>query len=90
YAGTTENLYKEKGYLFKEIDARDIRRGDVFIVGNEGYSLGEAGHTGIAYNDNSILHCTLTDELDGIHLTLMKGWVDDPGYPVRWFRIVNQ
>ncbi|WP_281242694.1 peptidoglycan amidohydrolase family protein, partial [Granulicatella balaenopterae] len=31
YAGTTENLYKEKGYLFKEIDARDIRRGDVFI-----------------------------------------------------------
>ncbi|SER42060.1 peptidoglycan hydrolase, partial [Granulicatella balaenopterae] len=88
YAGTTENLYKEKGYLFKEIDARDIRRGDVFISGNEGYSLGAGGHTGIAYNDNSILHCTY--KLDGIYLTPIKGYTAEHKYPVRWFRIVNR
>ncbi len=91
YAGTTENLFKEKGYLFKEIDNRNIRRGDVFIAGYEGYSLGAGGHTGIVFNDHSISHCTedldRPEKLNGIHLTPIEGYT---GKPVRWFRIVNQ
>ena len=88
WPGNTETLYKEKGYLFIEIDARDVRRGDVFISGYEGNSLGSGGHTGMAMDNDSIYHCNYP--LNGINLTPIKGYTVEHKYPVRWFRIINK
>lgn len=56
--GNTETLYKQKGKTLQEIYSyKDIRRGDIFIRGREGYSLGAGGHTGIFLSQDRIIHC---------------------------------
>lgn len=84
YLGNTETLFKEKGSLFKEITRNEIKRGDIFVSGVEGGSLGSAGHTGVVYDSNRIIHCTYPR--NGIAITPIDGWT---GSPVRWFRIVG-
>ena len=82
YAGNTENLFKEKGYLTTEISYKDIRRGDLFVSGIEGNSTGAAGHTGFVWDKNHIIHCNYTS--NGIAITPINGRT---GSPVRWYRI---
>lgn len=83
YAGNTETLFQEKGYLFEEISSSQARRGDIFVAGRQGGSLGGAGHTGIHLGDGKIIHCTYPK--NGIAITPVAGWTGGP--PVRWFRI---
>lgn len=84
YLGNTETLFKEKGYLFKEISRNEIKRGDIFVSGVEGQSLGSYGHTGVVYSSNQIIHCTYP--ANGIAITPITNWT---GSPTRWFRIVG-
>jgi len=56
YIGSTETLYKEPN--LKEIFSYDeVRPGDIFIRGVQGASGGAAGHTGIFYKKDGIIHC---------------------------------
>lgn len=55
--GSTETLFKMKGVYLKEIYSyNEIQRGDIFIRGIEGKSLGAGGHTGIFLAKDKILH----------------------------------
>ena len=57
--GNTETLYKLNGTIFREIYSyQDVRRGDIFIRGIEGRSLGASGHTGIFLAKDRIIHCS--------------------------------
>lgn len=63
--GNTETLFKLKGTYLDEIYSyKDVRPGDIFIRGGEGTSLGAAGHTGMFYKKNGIVHSNYTN--DGI------------------------
>lgn len=56
YIGNTETLYKEPN--LKEIYSYDeVQPGDIFIRGIQGSSKGGAGHTGIFYKKDGIIHC---------------------------------
>ena len=46
YIGNTETLFKLNGTLLEEISRSEVRRGNLWIAGHEGDSLGSAGHTG--------------------------------------------
>ena len=55
--GSTETLFKMNGTYLKEIYSYDqVQRGDIFIRGIEGKSLGAGGHTGIFLAKDKILH----------------------------------
>ena len=84
WLGNTETLFKENGYLFKEVKRSEVRRGDIFIAGVEGNSLGAGGHTGMVYNYNQIIHCNYSS--NGIAVTPLDGYT---GSPVRFFRITQ-
>ena len=45
--GNTETLFKLNGTLLEEIRRSEVRRGNLWIAGHEGASLGSAGHTGL-------------------------------------------
>lgn len=63
--GNTETLFKLKGTYLDEIYSyKDVRPGDIFIRGGEGTSLGAAGHTGMFYKKDGIVHSNYTN--DGI------------------------
>lgn len=66
--GTTEDLYKLNGSVLKEIKSyANIRKGDIFIRGREGYSLGANGHTGIFLRKDEIIHCNATNDTVSIN-----------------------
>ena len=44
--GNTETLFGLNGTLLKEITRQEVRRGDLWVAGHEGASLGSAGHCG--------------------------------------------
>ena len=55
--GSTETLFKMNGTYLKEIYSySEVQRGDIFIRGIEGKSLGAGGHTGIFLSKDKILH----------------------------------
>lgn len=87
--GNTETLYKEP--FLKEIKYKDVRRGDLFIQGVEGQTLGAGGHTGFFTRKGEIIHCNATN--DGISTNNENEgywWFLDNDYrPVRYFRIVD-
>lgn len=57
--GTTETLYRLNGVYLEEVYSfADVRKGDIFIMGKEGASMGAAGHTGIFLSQDQILHCS--------------------------------
>lgn len=61
--GNTETLFidlEKYGFEKLPMDASgnvDAKRGDVFIWGRRGHSLGAAGHTGIMVDPDNMIHC---------------------------------
>ena len=92
FIGNTETLFKLKGTLLLEINRRNVRRGDLWVAGYEGASLGSAGHCGWFLGDinGEALHCTYSKDCQNIAVTKAIGWMGDySGLPVRYFRIKN-
>lgn len=92
YIGNTETLFKMKGTVLKEITRSEVRRGDLFVAGREGYSLGSGGHTGWHRDKmQTIQHCTYSKKSANIAVTPAVGWMGDySGLPVRHFRVIGQ
>lgn len=68
YIGNTEDLYKLKGEILQEIyDYQQVKRGDIFIRGYQGASLGANGHTGIFTRKGEIIHCNATNNTVSIN-----------------------
>lgn len=62
YIGSTEDLYRLNGTVLKEIwSYQDVQRGDIFIRGIQGQSLGANGHTGIFLEKDKIIHCNYSN-----------------------------
>lgn len=60
--GNTETLFKLNGTVLEEVyDYKNVRRGDIFIRGYEGYSSGAYGHTGIFLEKDKIIHCNASN-----------------------------
>lgn len=92
YIGNTETLFNLKGTLLEEISHSQVRRGDLWIAGHQGASLGSAGHTGFFLGDinGNALHCTYSKGCQNIAVTKAIGWMGDySGLPVRYFRLKN-
>ena len=90
--GNTETLFGLNGTLLKEITRQEVRRGDLWVAGHEGASLGSAGHCGwfLGNINGDALHCTYSKGCQNIAVTKAIGWMGDySGLPVRYFR-VNQ
>lgn len=83
YAGNTETLFAEKGHLFTEVSRASRKRGDIFVAGQQGASLGSGGHTGIYLGDGKIIHCNYS----GNGITITPDTSNYTYYPCRWFRI---
>ncbi|MFO3716133.1 peptidoglycan amidohydrolase family protein [Anaerococcus cruorum] len=55
--GNTETLFKLNGKYLDEIYSyKEVQAGDIFIRGGEGTSAGAAGHTGMFYKKDGIIH----------------------------------
>lgn len=92
FIGNTETLFKLNGKLLEEISRSEICRGNLWIAGHEGASLGSAGHTGFFLSDinGDALHCTYSKGCQNIAVTKAIGWMGDySGLPVRYFRVKN-
>lgn len=92
YIGNTETLFKLNGTLLEEISRSEVRRGNLWIAGHEGASLGSSGHTGFFLGDinGDALHCTYSKGCQNIAITKAIGWMGDySGLPVRYFRVKN-
>lgn len=60
--GNTEDLFAMNGKYLDEVwNYNDVKPGDIFIRGGEGTSLGAAGHTGMFYKKDGIIHCNYTN-----------------------------
>ena len=55
--GNTETLFGLNGTLLKEITRQEVRRGDLWVAGHEGASLGSAGHCGWFLGISMAMHC---------------------------------
>jgi len=60
YPGNTETLFALNGSILKKISRAECRRGDIFVAGTPGGSLGSAGHTGIFLDNTRFIHCNYT------------------------------
>lgn len=60
YPGNTDTLFGLVGTLFKEISRSEVKRGDIFISGDPGNSIGSGGHTGVFKSNGSFTHCSYT------------------------------
>ncbi len=88
YPGTTENLYALEGSLLLPISKDQVQRGDIFVSGVKGSSLGSGGHTGIFLDNLTIIHCTVGGGKDGVVTTPATGWMGDySGYPIHYYRL---
>ncbi len=66
--GNTESLYRLKGSVLEEIyNYENIKSGDIFIRGREGYSQGAGGHTGIFLRKGEIIHCNASNNTVSIN-----------------------
>ena len=65
YPTNTESEHKfllNHGFeLVSENENWDRKRGDIFIWGKKGYSLGAGGHTGIFVDKDNIIHCNYSN-----------------------------
>lgn len=84
WPGTTETLFGYEGKRLIRINRSETRRGDIFVAGIPGQSLYSAGHTGVVYDSNRIIHCTYSK--NGIAITPIDGYT---GANVRWYRIAG-
>ena len=86
--GNTETLFGLEGTLLIPIRRSEVRRGDVFVAGRKGGSLGSGGHTGIFLDNHTIIHCTYGYEDNNIAVTPAKNWMGDySGLPVYYYRL---
>lgn len=60
YPGSTETLFALNGTILKKISRSECQRGDLFIAGTPGFSLGSGGHTGIFLDNKRFIHCNYT------------------------------
>lgn len=75
--GNTETLYALDGSLLQSISRAQARRGDIFISGGKGTSLGANGHTGVFVSNSRIIHCNYGS--NGISETSTEGgWTGGP------------
>ncbi|OTN88083.1 hypothetical protein A5819_000534 [Enterococcus sp. 7E2_DIV0204] len=75
--GNTETLYALDGSLLQPISRAEVRRGDIFISGGKGTSLGANGHTGVFVSNSRIIHCNYGS--NGISETSIEGgWLGGP------------
>ncbi|MFK8242068.1 MULTISPECIES: peptidoglycan amidohydrolase family protein [unclassified Facklamia] len=82
WLGNTETLYALEGKLLIPISRSEIRKGDLFVSGVKGQSLGSGGHTGMVYSPTQIIHCNYYD--NGITITQIDG---RSGTPLHFYRI---
>ena len=84
WPGTTETLFGYEGTRLIRINRNEIRRGDIFVTGIPGQSSGAAGHTGVVYDSNRIIHCTYSK--NGIVITPIAGYTSSN---TRWYRLAG-
>lgn len=89
FIGNTETLYALEGKLLMPISRSQAQRGDIFVSGVKGGSLGSGGHTGVFLNNSTIIHCTYGK--NGIATTPAYQWMGDySGLPVYCYRLVSK
>lgn len=85
--GNTETLYQLNGKIFTEIyDISEVKRGDIFILGEQGRSYGAGGHTGIFLGHGKIIHCNYRNNgitIDNVNSVLSR----KRSYKERYFRL---
>lgn len=81
--GNTESLYALEGTLLTPITRAQVQTGDIFVAGIKGGSLGAGGHTGVALNNNTIIHCNYAG--NGITTTGISN--NTTYYPCYWYRL---
>ncbi|MCW6683025.1 glucosaminidase domain-containing protein [Aerococcaceae bacterium NML160702] len=87
WLGTTESLFNLEGKLLMPINRSQVRKGDIFVSGVKGYSLGSGGHTGLALSPTQAIHCTYSQ--NGIATTSNEDWAirANASAPVYWYRV---
>lgn len=83
WPGNTEDLYALEGKLLIPIGRNEVKRGDIFVAGIKGGSLGAGGHTGVAVSNSQIIHCNYTG--NGITTTGISN--NTTYYPCHWYRL---
>lgn len=88
FIGNTETLYGLEGSVLLPISRSEVKRGDVFVSGVKGQSLGSGGHTGIFLDNSTIIHCTYGYGNNNMAVTPAYQWMGDySGLPVYYYRI---
>ncbi len=88
FIGNTETLYALEGKLLMPISRLQVQRGDIFVSGVKGESLGSGGHTGVFLSNSTIIHCTYGK--NGIASTPAYQWMGDySGLPVYCYRLAS-
>lgn len=82
WLGNISVLSKMEGTLLKAIDAKDKRRGDIFISRPKSEKTLSEGHTGVIIDRRRIILCC--EEYDGIIILRTNTWADEQ---LRWFRL---
>lgn len=85
--GNTETLFKLNGSVLKEITRKEVKRGDIFVSGTEGQSLGSGGHTGIFLSNSQFIHCSYY--WNGIHIDSNDLYMGSR-LKHRFFRIIDK
>ena len=83
WPGNTESLYALEGKLLVPISRNQVQRGDIFVAGIKGGSLGAGGHTGVAISNSQIIHCNYAG--NGITTTGINN--NTTYYPCHWYRL---
>lgn len=90
YPGNTETLYGLEGTVLTPISRSQVKRGDIFVAGVKGQSLGSGGHTGIFLDNQTIIHCTYSKGSLNLAITPAKNWMGDySGLPVHFYRLAG-
>lgn len=82
WLGTMSVLAKTEGTLLKAIDAKDKRRGDIFISRPQSEKTLSEGHTGISIDRQRIILCC--QEYNGIIISRTRTW---PQEDIQWYRL---
>ena len=84
WLGNTETLFGLEGTLLVPINRNEVRRGDLFVAGRKGHSLGSGGHTGIATSSSDFIHTTHPQGMVTGKIDTYLQYTDLPTY---WYRL---